>query len=182
LTPENNMLKKYLHNPAHLFIDNSPYFITSAIYQKRNLLASHAIKENLIETIQDSFAKKNWLLKDWVILDNHYHVMTISDKGADLSKIINKIHTLSSQFICSELNAEKPIWWNYWDYCPRNERDYYIRLNYLYNNPIKHGLVTNLLDYPYSSFHLSLKQYGRKYLIKQFREYPEYKNLQLDED
>ena len=80
------------------------------------------------------------------------------------------------------MKAEKPIWWNYWDYCPRNERDYYIRLNYLYNNPIKHGLVTNLLDYPYSSFHSFLKQHGRKDLIKQFREYPEYKSLQLDED
>ena len=55
-------------------------------------------------------------------------------------------------------------------------------VNYLYNNPIKHGLVTNLLDYPYSSFHSFLKQHGRNYLIKQFREYPEYKDLQLDED
>ena len=81
--------------------------------------------------------------------------------------------------ICLELNAEKPIWWNY---CPRNERDYCIRLNYLYNNPIKHGLVTNLLDYPYSSFHLSLKQYGRDVLIKQFKDYPEYKDLEIDVD
>ncbi len=176
------MFKKYLNNPAHLFIDNSPYFITSAIYQKRNLLTSQAIKEHLLKTIQESFAKKNWLLKHWVILDNHYHLLAISDKGLDLSKIINKIHCLSSQFICSELNAEKPIWWNYWDYCPRNDKDYYIHLNYLFNNPIKHGLVTNLMDYPYSSFHSFLEKYGRKDLIKQFREYPDYKNLQLHED
>ncbi|CAG1020255.1 REP-associated tyrosine transposase [Patescibacteria group bacterium] len=176
------MFKRYLNNPAHLFIDNSPYFITAAIYQKRNLLVSDFIKNYLIKVIQESFAERNWLLKDWVILDNHYHLLAISDKGTDLSKIINKIHTLSSQFICSELNAEKPIWWNYWDYCPRDERDYYIRLNYLYNNPVKHGLVTNLLDYPYSSFHSVLNQYGREALIKQFKDYSEYKNLQLDED
>lgn len=176
------MLKKYTNNPAHLFIDNAPYFITARIYQKRNLLASHTIKEDLIKTMQESFSGKNWLLKDWVILDNHYHVLAISNKGSDLGKIIGKIHTLSAQFICAELNAEKPIWWNYWDYCPRNERDYYIHLNYLYNNPIKHGLVTNLLEYPYSSFHSVLKKQGREALIKQFREYPEYKNLQLDED
>ena len=176
------MLKKYPNNPAHLFIDNAQYFITARIYQKRNLLVSHTIKEHLIKIIQESFATRNWLLNDWVVLDNHYHLLAISHKGTDLSRIINKIHTLSSQIICSELKAEKPIWWNYWDYCPRNERDYYIRLNYLYNNPIKHGLVTNLLDYPYSSFHSFLKQHGRNYLIKQFREYPEYKDLQLDED
>lgn len=176
------MLKKYLNNPAHLFVDNSPYFISAAIYQKRNLLASHVIKEHLIKTIQESFAGKDWILKDWVILDNHYHLLAISDKGTDLTRIINKIHTLSSQFICAELNAEKPIWWNYWDYCPRNERDYYIRQSYLYNNPVKHGLVANLLDYPYSSFHTMLKKQGREALVNQFKQYPEYKVLQLDDD
>lgn len=176
------MLKKYLNNPAHLFVDNSAYFITAATYQKRPLLASAAIKEHLIKTIHESFAKQNWLLKDWVVLDNHYHLLAISDKGADLTKIITQIHTLSSQQICAAMKAEKPVWWNYWDYCPRNERDYYIRQNYLYNNPVKHGLVTHLLDYPYSSFHEAFNSQGREALIKQFRHYPEYKGLELAED
>jgi putative transposase len=56
----------------------------------------------------------------------------------------------------------------------------YIRLNYLFNNPIKHGYVTNLTDYPYSSFHLMLQKQGREALIKQFKEYPEYKTLDLE--
>ncbi len=176
------MLKKYKNNPAHLLLDNTAYFITASIYQKRNLLANPIIKERLITTIHAGFASKNWQLKEWVILDNHYHLLAISDKGSDLNKIMGKIHTQSAQYIHTETYAEKPIWWNYWDYCPRNERDYYIRLNYLYNNPVKHGLVSNLLDYPYSSFHTILKEQGQAALIKQFKEYPEYKDLQLTED
>ena len=176
------MLKKYKNNPAHLLLDNTAYFITASIYKKRNLLILPSIKERLITTIETSFSSKNWILKDWVILNNHYHLLAISDKGADLNKIMGKIHTQSAQYIYAETLAEKPIWWNYWDYCPRNERDYYVHLNYLYNNPVKHGLVTNLLDYPYSSFHLMLEIQGREYLIKQFKKYSEYKTLQLDED
>jgi putative transposase len=176
------MLKKYKNNPAHLLLDNTAYFITASIYQKRNLLAQPTIKERLITTIQISFASKNWLLKDWVILDNHYHLLAISDKGKDLSKIMGKIHTQSAQYIYTETHAEKPIWWNYWDYCPRDEKDYFIRLNYLFNNPVKHGLVTNLIDYPYSSFHIMLEKQGRETLINQFKQYPDYKTLQLDED
>jgi putative transposase len=176
------MLKKSLHNPAHLFLNNSPYFITGAIYQKRHLLCSNAIKEHLLLTIQACFEEKGWLLNDWVILDNHYHILGVSKIGLDLSAIIGKIHMLSSKFITTQVQAEKPIWWNYWDYCPRNERDYCVRLNYLLNNPIKHGYVSKLTDYPYSSFSALLKDKGRETLVKQFKEYSEYKALHLDED
>ncbi len=176
------MLKKYKNTPAHLLLDNTAYFITASIYQKRNLLALPSIKERLITTIQTSFASKNWQLKEWVILNDHYHLLAISDKGTDLSKIMGKIHTQSGQYIYTETHADKPIWWNYWDYCPRNEKDYFTRLNYLFNNPIKHGLVANLIDYPYSSFHIMLEKQGREKLINQFRQYPDYKTLQLDED
>jgi putative transposase len=176
------MLIKYPHNPAHLFIDNSPYFITGAIHQKRKLLANHEIKDFLLTTIKDCLAEKAWCLNHWVILDNHYHLLVTSKIGVELSGIIGKIHMLSAKLIRSQLQAEKPIWWNYWDYCPRDEADYWVRLNYLFNNPIKHGYVTDLKDYPYSSFHAFLAEQGRERLIKQFREYSEYKHLALDED
>jgi putative transposase len=95
---------------------------------------------------------------------------------------MGKIHMLSAQFILSELEVEKPIWWNYWDYCPRGEKDYFVRLNYLLNNPVKHGYVTDLADYPYSSFHQMLKKQGNENLVRQFKTYTEYKQLYLDED
>ena len=176
------MLVKYVNNPAHLFLDNTPYFITAIIYQKRHLLAKDDVKYYLLSVIKESFANKGWILNDWVILNNHYHLLVVSNKGKDLSKIMSRIHMLSAQFICKELNAEKPIWWNYWDYCPRNERDYFVHLNYLFNNPVKHGYVANLLDYPFSSFSQLLEMQGRDNLVNQFRGYSEYKCLQLVED
>jgi putative transposase len=133
------MLKKSLHTPAHLFLDKTPYFITSAIYQKRPLLAADTIKQRLLKTIQDCFWEKNWILNDWVILDNHYHLLGVSDKGDDLSSIFRRIHGISSHVIQAYCSCESPVWWNFWDYCPRDEKDYLVRLNYLLNNPIKHG-------------------------------------------
>ncbi|MEI6333994.1 MAG: hypothetical protein WCS87_05500 [Methylococcaceae bacterium] len=176
------MLTKGLHSPAHLFVDNAAYFISSAIYQKRPLLASAIIKQHLIVTIKECLSEKNWLLNDWVILDNHYHFLAISRKGEDMPKIFRKIHVLSAQFIQMQVECDRPIWWNYWDYCPRNEEDYLVRLNYLFNNPIKHGYVNNLYDYPFSSFHQYVKKQGRTLLVKQFKDYPNYKNLIIAED
>jgi putative transposase len=176
------MLKEHPHTPAHLFIDDTSYFITSAIYNKRRLLVNSELKSQLLTIIQESFQLLNWKLDAWVILDNHYHVIATSRKGTDLSKIMGRIHSYSGTLIRKVTHCELPVWWNYWDYCPRNEKDYFTRLNYLLMNPIKHGYVDNLNDYPFSSFHQLKNEVGRETCVKQFKTNPEYKQLVIEED
>ena len=175
------MLKRYGHNPAHLFLDNTIYFITAATYKKRPLLTTHELKCLLIETIKTAFEQYAWQLHHWVILDNHYHLLGQSRKGEDLSKIMKSIHIPTAMEIRQATQCEKPVWWNYWDYCPRDHKESMIRQNYLLYNPAKHGYVTNLQEYLYSSFHEAFQQLGRDRLAEQFRNYPEYKTLQLPE-
>jgi len=166
------MLKKYTHTPAHLLLDDVPYFITGAIYKKRPLLRDSAMKERLHEILHNTFHNYGWNLDHWVILDNHYHLLARSKRGSDLPKMIQRIHAASGKYIREATNCEKPVWYNYWDYCPRNEHEYYTRLNYLLNNPIRHGYVENLHDYPFSSFHALFKEWGREHLAEQFRTFP----------
>jgi putative transposase len=166
-------------------MDNTLYFITAATYQKQHLLQKTELKQLLLNYIQSCFQRYQWELHHWVILENHYHLLGKSRKGNDLSKIIQQIHSVSGYQIKQSINIKTQVWWNYWnywDYCLRHEKDYLIHLNYLLNNPIKHGYVNNLSDYPFSSFHLLLKKQSREYLAKQFRDYSEYKNLTLNED
>ena len=175
------MYKNRPHTPAHLLLDNTPYFITGAIKFKRNLLKQTDLKYALTDDFYTYFKRYNWELHHWVILDNHYHLIGKSALGKDLPQIIRSIHSRMAKKIFQATACQKPVWWNYWDYCPRNETDYYVRLNYLFNNPIKHRYVSNLNDYPFSSFHQTLEQEGREVLVKQFKVYPEYKNLVLPE-
>jgi len=174
--------KQHPNTPIHFFCDDTPYFITAAIYEKRSLLADEHIKTKLLELMQKCFQEKGWTLDHWVILDNHYHLLANSREGKYLSKIIQAIHKKSGFLIAKMTNCEKPVWWNYWDDCPRNEKEYLVRLNYLLNNPIKHGYVTNLNDYPFSSFESYLGKVKRAELVKQFCDNPEYKELEIDED
>jgi len=174
--------KKHINRPIHYYIDDSFYFITGSIYEGRKLLKCDDIKSKLLDYIQQCLVKFNWKLDNWVILDNHYHLLCKSHKGKDLSKIIQNIHSRSGFLIHQRTQCEKPVWYNYWDYCPRNEKEYLIRLNYLLTNPVKHGYVTDLKDYTFSSFQTYLKRIGREALVKQFVEYPEYNQLQVDED
>ncbi|WP_207680392.1 REP-associated tyrosine transposase [Desulfonema magnum] len=180
-TAEEKMLKRYIHTPAHLFIDDTSYFITGAIYRKRPLLNSPSLKLGLFELFQGYFDKHGWELHHWVILDNHYHLIGRSRKGKDLSAIMRNVHILSAKEIHKATCCEKPVWWNYWDYCPRNEKEHMTRANYLLFNPVRHGYVRSLHDYPFSGFHKLYTEHGREALVRQFREYPDYKSLVLHE-
>ncbi|MCP4351953.1 MAG: hypothetical protein GY795_41350 [Desulfobacterales bacterium] len=175
------MLKRSKHTPVHVFADNTPYFITGAIYLKRPLLSDSEIKQRLLKLIQGYFDEYGWELHHWVILDNHYHIIGKSRKGKDLSAIMKNIHWASGSSVHKATGGAKPIWWNYWDYCPRDEKDYMTRLNYLLNNPVKHGYTNNLKDYLFSSFHKIYSEFGREKLARQFREYSDYRTLVLTE-
>lgn len=39
----------------------------------------------------------------------------------------------------------------------RNDRDYENHMNYIHYNPVKHGLLQCVNDWPYSTFHRDVK-------------------------
>jgi putative transposase len=50
--------------------------------------------------------------------------------------------------------GERGIWQRrYWEHTLRDERDYERHVDYIHFNPVKHGWVTCVQDWPYSSFH-----------------------------
>ena len=50
--------------------------------------------------------------------------------------------------------GERGVWQRrFWEHTIRNEADLENCVHYIHWNPRKHGLVTQVVDYPYSSFH-----------------------------
>jgi putative transposase len=49
---------------------------------------------------------------------------------------------------------EKGIWQRrYWEHAIRGDADFERHIDYIHYNPVKHGLVTHVADWPHSSFH-----------------------------
>ena len=49
---------------------------------------------------------------------------------------------------------EKGIWQRrYWEHAIRDEADFERHVDYIHFNPVKHGYVTRVADWPHSSFH-----------------------------
>jgi len=52
-----NQLKNYKHAPAHLFMDDSYYFFTGAVYKKKRLIQTTKAKQIFIDNLY-RFCKK----------------------------------------------------------------------------------------------------------------------------
>lgn len=70
------------------------------------------------------------------------------------------------------LSKDPPIWHQYMDHVIRSETDYYKHLNYTHQNPVKHGLAKRMTEYPWSSIHRWVEEWGKEFMIDCFRQYP----------
>lgn len=114
-------------------------------------------KERLLQSIQRGMNDYHWTLEDWVILNNHYHLMADSPEDVStLPKMIQEIHKFTSQWIkkhITGLKDEKRIWYNYYDTCITYERYYFARLKYIWYNPVKHNYVDDPSKWSFGSYY-----------------------------
>jgi putative transposase len=55
--------------------------------------------------------------------------------------------------------GERGIWQRrYWEHLIQDEADYQAHVDYVHINPVKHGLVTQVKDWSYSTFHRMVEQ------------------------
>jgi putative transposase len=57
-----------------------------------------------------------------------------------------------------KVRGERGIWQRrFWEHLTRDEADYARHVEYYYINPVKHGLVARVRDWPHSSFHRDVR-------------------------
>ncbi|MGB7034087.1 MAG: transposase [Xanthobacteraceae bacterium] len=87
--------------------------------------------------------------------------MTLPAGDADFS---NRLSLIKRQFttavaaagvtIARHSNGELILWQRrFWEHTIRDERDFERHVDYVHFNPVKHGLVARVRDWPHSSFH-----------------------------
>ena len=101
-----------------------------------------------------------------------YHlILKITDANI-IPKFIAELNGSSARAINQADDAiQRKIWWNYYDHVIRNEADFFKHLNYIHQNPIKHGLAKDF-EYKFSSFESWVKKKGREYLDHAWEKYP----------
>ena len=158
-------------NYRRLRVTGGTYFFTVNLQDRRSdLLTKHAGK------LKHAY---NAVIQDWpvetlalCILPDHLHCIWQLPDGDDRYstrwRLIKTRFSKSLQRTADPAESRRPgergIWQRrYWEHLVRDEDELEAYTNYIHLNPVKHGLVEDIDDWPHSTWHDYKKTLGRTY-------------------
>lgn len=143
-------------------IPGGTFFFTVALLERRrSLLTEHV--DLLREVIRSVRSHHPFRIDAIVILPDHLHcIWTLTPGDADFSTRWRLIKTAFARRLAADerLSAgrrqtgERGIWQRrFWEHTIRDDADLERHVDYVHYNPVKHGHIRSVSDWPYSSFH-----------------------------
>jgi putative transposase len=166
------------------------FFFTVVSYHRRPILCTDAVRRSLRIAIENLRTTRPFSIDAWVLLPDHLHcIWTLPEGDCDFSTRWSLIKRSVSHF-SSEVTLdpasrsassckrrESTIWQRrFWEHQIRDELDFERHADYIHFNPVKHGHVERVIDWPYSTFHryvrngLYLKDWGGENVVDLDRE------------
>ncbi len=154
-------------NYRRIYTPGASWFFTVNLLKRQN---NPLLIEN-IKVLRSAFsevkAKHPFRIDAVVILPDHLHCIWTLPEGdtnystrwnllkGKFSRSLAKGEQLSNSRI---KRRERGIWQRrFWEHMLRNEEDFNRHLDYIHWNPVKHGYVSNVMDWSHSSFHKYVK-------------------------
>ncbi len=154
-------------NYIRIFEDDHSYFLTVVTEKRKPILI------NNITLLRKSFALSNqrydYTINAIVILPDHFHMIITPKYANEYPKIITHIKrsfvygmetSLKQKCKLDISNAQykrniSGIWQKrFYEHTIRNEKDMALHMEYILNNPLKHGYIDNDDVWEYSSFYV----------------------------
>ena len=150
-------------NYRRLFVPGGTWFFTVNLLERQGndlLLREIATLRQVVRRVK---ARYPFEINAWVVLPEHLHAVLTLPPGdsnfslrwhlikSGFSRALPKIEHISS---IRQAAGERGIWQrHYWEHCIRDVVDYQRHVDYVHVNPLKHGWVNRVCDWPYSTFH-----------------------------
>ncbi|MGJ5178665.1 REP-associated tyrosine transposase [Bradyrhizobium oligotrophicum] len=153
-------------NYRRAFVSGGCWFFTvNLLDRRRSLLIEHV--DLLRSSVATTRKRYPFEIDAFVVMPDHLHaVWTLPPGDADFStrwrliksrfaRELPRTESLSSVRLA---NQERGIWQRrFWEHLIRDEDDYARHVEYCYINPVKHRLVSRVVDWPHSSFHRDVR-------------------------
>ena len=149
-------------NYRRAFVPGGCWFFTVNLFDRREMLLTKNV-DRLREATRWTRERYPFHIDAFVVLPDHLHaVWTLPPDDADFSVRWRMIKTRFAQSIPRQerlsavrlAKGERGIWQRrFWEHLIRDEIDYTRHVEYCYINPMKHGHVRRVQDWPHSSFH-----------------------------
>ena len=143
-------------------VPGGTYFFTVNLLDRRSCLLVEHI-DLLREAVRAVKRRRPFQIDAWVVLPDHLHaVWTLPEGDADYSGRWRSIKIAFAKGLpkterrsaVRRSRGVRGIWQRrFWEHTIRDDADYSAHVDYVHVNPLKHGLVERLAEWPYSSFH-----------------------------
>jgi putative transposase len=148
------------------FVPGGTYFFTVVAYGRVALFQSPSAREILGRALRRCLAKYPFEMIAIVLLPEHLHTVWALPPGdADYSRRWSwtKSEFTKEWLVTGGANVQpraasregrRSVWQRrFWEHTIRDEADLEAHVDYIHYNPVKHGLVSRVRDWPWSSFH-----------------------------
>lgn len=149
------------------FVSGGSYFFTVNLADRSGRLLTDNI-ELLRGAVREVKREQPFDLIAMVVLPEHLHcVWTLPGGDADYPTRWKNIKAGFSaglpggehRSLSRVAKGERGIWQRrFWEHTLRDDDDMRRHIDYIHFNPVKHGHVVRVVDWPYSSFHLYVRK------------------------
>ena len=128
------------------------FFVTSSIAEKRNLLQSNRSAGLFISVLYDYRARRKFRLHEFVVMPDHFHLLLSVDYGMTIERAVQFIKGGFAFRAGRELGFGAPVWQKGFSEVRVLDAVVYFGIaEYIRNNPVKRGLVSQTAEFPHSS-------------------------------
>ena len=125
------------------------FFITFCTQQRRKLLAADAVHSAFVSFATRAHSQHNIAVGRYVIMPDHVHLFVRRPDDLELGDWVGMLKQALAKNIA--ITETRPIWQRgFFDHVLRSDESYGQKWNYVRENPVRAGLVTNAEDWPYS--------------------------------
>jgi putative transposase len=158
-------------NYRRVRISGGTFFFTVVTYHRRHIFDRPESRDALREVVHDVRQWHPFTIDAWVLLPEHLHcIWTLPKENSDFSlrwgliksgfsKRTSALFHVEQWMNDSKIkHRESTIWQRrFWEHQVRNDAEYRAYMDYIHYNPVKHGHVKSVVDWPYSTFHRYVK-------------------------
>ena len=140
------------HAPVHRFVPGSVHMVTASTLHKTHVFRDNRRLSLFMRVVLEGFSGQGWRLHAWAFLSNHYHLIVQAPDDGDFTCLLREVHSkLALEANRMDETPKRQVMYQFWDRCISDDNSYYARMNYVIQNPVKHGLVEEARLYPYGS-------------------------------
>jgi putative transposase len=137
------------------------FFVTSRTYAGKSLFQTERMAALFTDVLRAYTLSGNFKVREFVVMPNHVHLLITGAGDMSIEKAVQMIKGGFSYRAKKELELSGEIWQRgFSDVQIKDEESYQVHRSYIYDNPLKAGLVGSPQDYMYGSLPQRLKDTG----------------------